>query len=186
MSSPKHIVVAVSGASGAIYAQQLLDILVKARQRVSLVMSAHAEAIWHDELGTPLEYDVRRYDIHDFHAPFASGSNACDACVIVPCSMGMLGRIAGGHAGDLIARTADVCFKERRQLIIVPRETPYTRIQLENMLRVHDAGATIMPASPSFYGKPQDLPAAIDTVVARIVDHLGVAYTPSTPRWGDE
>lgn len=182
----KKIVVAISGASGAIYARQLLDILAPTPHQIAIVMSAHAREIWAAEVGTAIEtYDRPIYDVSNFSVPFASGSNAWDACVVIPCSMGMLGRMAHGTSEDLIARTADVCLKERKQLIVVPRETPYTRIQLDNMLRLTDAGAVIMPASPSFYGRPQTIEAVVDTVVARIVDHLGIAYTPKTQRWGN-
>lgn len=180
----KKIVVAISGASGSIYAQQLLDILVPAHQ-VAIVASAHAQQIWAQELETSLaDYDCPHYAITDFTAPFASGSNVWDACVIVPCSMGMLGRIAQGLATDLIARCGDVFLKERRPLIVVPRETPYTSIHLDNMLRLTQAGATILPATPSFYGRPRNISELVDTVVARIIDHLGIAYEPKTNRWG--
>ncbi|MBI2343015.1 MAG: UbiX family flavin prenyltransferase [Deltaproteobacteria bacterium] len=181
----RRIVVGVGGASGSIYARQLLDILVATTHDIAVIFSAHARRIWQDELGSdPAAVDCPQYDVHNFDVPFASGSNACDACVIIPCSMGMLGRIAHGTAEDLIARTADVCLKERRQLIVVPRETPYSRVHLENMLRLTDAGAVVLPASPSFYGRPASIEAAVDTVVARIVDHLGIPYQPHTGRWG--
>lgn len=184
-STSRHIVVAISGASGSIYAKQLLDILVTTKNKISVVMSEHAKEIWNSEIGSsPAEYDFPIYSVKDFSVPFASGSNACDSCVIVPCSMGMLGRIAQGSSEDLIARTADVCFKERKQLIVVPRETPYTRIQLENMLRIHDAGGIILPATPSFYSGAKNIAELVDTVVSRIVDHLGIEYTPMTKRWG--
>lgn len=185
-TAKKKIVVAISGASGAIYARHVLDILAATPHQIAIVMSTHAREIWASEVGTSIEtYDRPVYGVENFSVPFASGSNAWDACVIIPCSMGMLGRIAHGTSDDLIARTADVCLKERKQLIVVPRETPYTRIQLDNMVRLTEAGAVIMPASPSFYGKPQTIEALVDTVVARIVDHLGIAYTPKTRRWGD-
>lgn len=183
--SARRIVVAISGASGAIYAKQLLDFLVPSPHHVAIVASGHAEQIWRDEVDTDLAaYDCPRYARTDFSAPFASGSNVWDACVIVPCSMGMLGRIAHGTSEDLIARCGDVFLKERRRLIMVPRETPYTSMQLENMLRLSQAGATIIPASPSFYSKPQTIAEVVDTVVARIIDHLGLPYTPKTKRWG--
>ncbi len=182
----KKIVVALSGASGSIYAKQLLDILAPSPHQIAIVRSDHAQQIWDSEVGADIAaYDRPIYGIHDFSVPFASGSNAWDACVIIPCSMGMLGRIAHGTSEDLIARAADVCLKERKQLIVVPRETPYSRIQLDNMLRLTDAGAIIMPASPSFYGKPTSIEAVVDTVVARIVDHLGITYVPKTERWGN-
>jgi flavin prenyltransferase len=182
----KKIVIAISGASGAIYAKQTLDILAPSPNQVAIVMSEHARQIWDAEVGTDItHYDRPIYPLTDFTVPFASGSNAWDACVVVPCSMGMLGRLAHGTSEDLIARTADVCLKERKSLIVVPRETPYSRIQLDNMLRLTDAGATILPASPSFYSQPKDITEVVDTVVSRIIDHLGMAYTPHTGRWGD-
>lgn len=179
------IVIAISGASGAIYAKQLLDFLVTTPHRVAIVASEHARQIWDAEVDTPLaHYDRPIHSVRDFTVPFASGSNVWDACVIVPCSMGMLGRIAHGTSEDLIARCGDVFLKERRTLILVPRETPYTLIHLENMVKVTQAGATVLPASPSWYGKPRDMEQLVDTVVARIVDHLGITYTPKTQRWG--
>lgn len=181
-----RIVVALSGASGSVYAKQLLDFLVTTEHQVAIVASEHARQIWEAEVGVPLvRYDRPMHDVRDFSVPFASGSNVWDACVVVPCSMGMIGRIAHGLADDLIARCGDVFLKERRKLILVPRETPYTAIHLENMLKVTHAGAVVLPASPSWYGKPQTLEQLVDTVVARIVDHLGIAYTPKTTRWGE-
>jgi flavin prenyltransferase len=182
----KKIVVALSGASGSIYAKQLLDILVGTPHEIAIVMSTHAQEIWATEVGTDIaHYDRPIYDRHNFQVPFASGSSAWDSIVVIPCSMGMLGRIAHGTSEDLIARAADVALKERKPLFLVPRETPYSAIHLENMLRLTRAGATIFPASPSFYGQPTDIPALVDTVVARIVDHLGIPYDPKTPRWGN-
>lgn len=185
MVGNQRIVVALSGASGAIYAKQLLDFLVTTPHQFAIVASEHAAQIWAAEVGgSPAQYDRPLYAPMDFSAPFASGSNVWDACVIVPCSMGMLGRIAHGTSEDLIARCGDVFLKERRRLIVVPRETPYTLVHLENMAAVTRAGATVLPASPSWYGKPATLEALVDTVVARIADHLGIPYTPKTGRWG--
>ena len=175
----KKIVVAISGASGSIYAKRLLDGLARSPHRVALVMSEHARQIWAEELdGFAIEqYDRPIYGIRDFTVPFVSGSNAWDACVVVPCSMGMLGRIAHGYSDDTIARTADVQLKERKQLILMPRETPYNLVHIENMRLLALAGALIMPATPSFYSKPANLIEAVDTVVARLLDHLGVENT---------
>lgn len=172
----KKIVVAVSGASGAVYPKRLLDHLVKTPHQVAIVMSEHAEQIWDAELEG---FDIRRYDrpiygLRDFTVPFVSGSNAWDACVVIPASMGMIGRIAHGYSDDAIARTADVQLKERKQLILVPRETPYNLVQIENMRLLTLAGAVILPATPSFYSKPKTIEEAVDTVIARILDHLGV------------
>lgn len=176
MNDRKKIVIAISGASGSIYAKRLLDDLKKTPHTVAIVMSENAQRIWNEELeGFDIRhYDRPIYDIHNFDVPFVSGSNAWDACVVIPCSMGMLGRIAHGYSDDTIARTADVHLKERKQLILVPRETPYSLIHLENMKLLTQAGALILPATPSFYSKPKTIEEAVDTVVARILDHLGV------------
>ncbi len=173
MNARKKLVVCVSGASGSLYAKRLLDQLQG--HDVALVVSPTAKEIARHE--GPFDFDsavVYRYDVMDFNAPFASGSNRYDACVIVPCSMGTLGRIASGTAENLITRTADVFLKERRPLILVPRETPLSLIHLRNMETLTLAGALILPAMPSFYGNPASVTDLVDTVVARILDHLGV------------
>lgn len=172
----KKIVVAISGASGAIYAKRLLDNLVRSPHPIAIVMSEHARQIWAGELdGVSIEnYDRPIYGIRDFNVPFVSGSNAWDACVVIPASMGMIGRIAHGYSDDVIARTADVQLKERKTLILVPRETPYNLVHIENMRLLTLAGAVILPASPSFYSKPKTLAEAVDTVIARVLDHLKV------------
>lgn len=182
----KKIVVAISGASGSLYAKRLLDGLVGAPVQVAIVMSEHARQIWDEELeGFKIEnYDRPIHGIKDFNVPFVSGSNAWDACVVVPCSMGMLGRIAHGYSDDVIARTADVQLKERKQLILMPRETPYNLLHIENMRLLTLAGALILPATPSFYSKPRTLEEAVDTVVARVLDHLGVE-NHLRKRWKD-
>lgn len=175
--SLKKIVVAISGASGAIYAKRLLDNLAQSTGlQVAIVMSEHAAQIWREELDG---FDIHQYQrpvsgIRDFTVPFVSGSNAWDACVVVPTSMGMIGRIAHGYSDDAIARTADVQLKERKKLILMPRETPYNLVHIENMRLLTLAGALILPASPSFYSKPKSLEEAVDTVIARVLDHLGV------------
>lgn len=172
----KKIVIGISGASGVIYARRLLDNLVSTPHPIAIVMSEHARQIWNEELeGVKIEdYDRPIYGIRDFNVPFVSGSSAWDACVVIPCSMGMLGRIAHGYSDDVIARTADVQLKERKQLILVPRETPYNLVHIENMRLLTLAGAVILPATPSFYSKPKTLTEAVDTVIARLLDHLGV------------
>lgn len=182
----KKIVVAVSGASGAIYPKRLLDQLAQSPHQIAVVMSEHARQIWREELQN---FDIRSYDrpvygIRDFSVPFVSGSNAWDACVVIPASMGMIGRIAHGYSDDVIARTADVQLKERKKLILVPRETPYNLVHIENMRLLTLAGAVILPATPSFYSKPKTIEAAVDTVIARVLDHLGVANTLQK-RWGE-
>lgn len=184
MSQAPKIVVAISGASGAIYAKRLLDHLRKTPATVAIVMSDHARQIWDAEVGTNIRtYDYRIYDKTDFNAPFASGSNVWDALAIVPCSMGMLGRIVHGFSDDLIARAADVFMKERRQIIVMPRETPFNLIHIENMKLATLAGITVMPASPSFYSGAKTLEEAVDTVVHRVLDHLPLEKIESN-RWG--
>lgn len=186
MSQSPQIVVAISGASGAIYAKRLLDHLRQTSAIVAIVMSTHARQIWAAEVGTDIQaYDYRMYDKHDFNAPFASGSNVWDALAIVPCSMGMLGRIVHGFSDDLIARAADVFMKERRKIIVMPRETPLNLIHIENMRLATLAGITVMPASPSFYSGAKTLEEAVDTVVHRVLDHLPLQEKTSAKRWGD-
>lgn len=184
MIQPPKIVVAISGASGAIYAKRLLDHLRQTSTIVAIVMSDHARQIWDAEVDTDIRaYDYRMYDNRDFNAPFASGSNVWDALAIVPCSMGMLGRIVHGYADDLIARAADVFMKERRKVIVVPRETPFNLIHIENMKLATLAGITVMPASPSFYSGARTLEEAVDTVIHRVMDHLPLPKIESK-RWG--
>ena len=173
MNVHKKLVVCITGASGTIYAKRLLDQLQS--HDVSLVVSAAAKQVAREE--GPFDfssYSFQQYGIMDFEAPFASGSNFFDGCVIVPCSMGTLGRIAAGTSDNLIARAADVFLKERRKLILVPRETPLSLIHIRNMKILTQAGALILPASPSFYGRPKSIEELVDTVVARILDHLGI------------
>lgn len=186
---PRKIVVALGGASGSIYAQRLIAALARARDgglalEAGICLSRSAEAVWRHELGPVPEFPFRRYDLHDFHAPFASGSAGWDAMAVVPCSGGGLARIAHGVSDDLIGRAADVMLKERRRLVLVVRETPLSVIHLENMLLATRAGAVVLPASPSFYSHPRNLEEAVDTVVARVLDHLGVPNEQS-PRWGE-
>lgn len=180
----KKIVLGVSGASGAIYAVRLIEALKKTDHQVELVVSDNAVQIAEEEC----DYDLREtgypcYHKGDFTAPFASGSAQYDVLAIVPCSMGTLGRIAHGSSDDLLTRTADVFLKERRRFILVPRETPFSLVHLENMRLLTLAGATILPAIPSFYSKPQTITEAVDTVIARILDHLGIENT-LRPRYG--
>ena len=186
----KHrIVVAVTGASGSIYARQLLQKLERAAtqtEQVAIVMTENAKTVWETELGTD-DYktlNFRTYTQQDFMAPFASGSGRYDTMVICPCSMGTLGRIAGGISNDLITRAADVVLKERRKLICVVRETPYNQIHIKNMLAVTEAGGIICPATPSFYSVPKTLEDVAATVVDRVLDLIGIAQ--DTYRWGNE
>ena len=180
------IVVGISGASGAIYPKRLLDILKTTSHEVTLTASENALEIGRDEMGIDYrEYGFPFYGARDFTAPFASGSAKYDLLAVIPCSMGMLGRIAHGYSDDLLARTADVFFKERRKVILAPRETPFSLIHIENMRLVTLAGAVVLPAVPSFYTKPKTLEEAVDTVVARVLDHMGVENS-LRPRYGQK
>jgi 4-hydroxy-3-polyprenylbenzoate decarboxylase len=180
MTTPRKIVVGVTGASGAPYARRLLDFLRDNAGQHGLephvVFTKFGRLVWSDEVGTdPREaYDFPLYNPGDMTAPFASGSAGFDAMVVVPCSAGSLARIAHGVSADLVGRAADVMLKEQRKLVLVLRESPYSLVQLRNMVAVAEAGALVMPASPSFYSAPQSIDALLDTVTARILDQLGV------------
>jgi 4-hydroxy-3-polyprenylbenzoate decarboxylase len=182
----RKLVIAVTGASGSIYAQQLLDKLSNFSdqiEEVGVVLSKNASDVWEFELGNRdfEELPYKRYDKSDFFAPFASGSAKYDTMIIVPCSMGTMSRISTGISDDLITRAADVMLKERRKLIMAIRETPYHQIQLENMLRLTQAGAIIAPCTPSFYSKPKSIEEVANTVVDRLLDLAG--FDPKTHRW---
>ncbi len=184
----RKIAVAVTGASGAVYAQILLQKLLHPAfelEEVAVIFSTNARDIWHFELEEEFvpEAPLKVYRKDDFYAPFASGSSSFDTLIVCPCSMGTLGRIAGGISDDLITRAADVMLKERRRLILVPRETPYSLIHLENMQRVTLAGAIICPATPSFYNKPENIRQLAETVVDRILQLAG--FPVDTFRWGE-
>jgi 4-hydroxy-3-polyprenylbenzoate decarboxylase len=183
------LVVAVGGASGSIYAKRLLDTLAAKPARegeleVGLCFSSAGAEVWNHELGAVPPYPFTRYGLRDFRAPFASGSAGWDAMVVIPCSTGGLARIAHGISDDLIGRAADVMLKERRRLVLVVRETPLSLIHLENMTALARAGAVVLPASPSFYSKPPTLEALLDTVIARVLDHVGLPNR-LMPRWGE-
>lgn len=185
-----NIVLAITGASGAIYAQRLLDALsdgiptpesrASPPHEVHLIITQHAREVIALELPKGelvVPPHVVQYDERDsMFVPFVSGSARFDAMVLCPASMGMIGRIAGGVSDSTIARAADVFLKERRKLILVPREAPYNLIHLRNMTALTEAGAVIIPASPSFYTKPKSLTELADTIVARILDHLGIGH----------
>jgi 4-hydroxy-3-polyprenylbenzoate decarboxylase len=178
------LVIAGTGASGAIYLQRLLDRLDAKAHEVHLVLSAHARQVIAeeiDELRVP-EGIIQHSDGPGMHVPFVSGSARFDAMVIVPCSMGTLGRIASGASESTLLRAADVFLKERRKLILVPRETPWSLIHARNAVTVLEAGAVLMPACPSFYSRPADVAAVVDTIVHRILDHLGLP-PGDAPRW---
>lgn len=181
------IFVAITGASGALYAQRLLDNLDPAAHEIAVVFSNYARVVIQQELpeGLRLPAGAREYNLKSMSAPFASGSNAPDAMVIIPCSMGTLGRIAHGYSEDLLLRAADVVLKEKKRLILVPRETPLNLVQVKNFELLLLAGATILPANPSFYNRPQTVQAVVDSVVARVLDHLGIKQQ-LLPRWGQE
>lgn len=184
----KKLVVAVTGASGSLYAARLLHWLRLLREKnpleVGLVFSENAPTVWEWELGQPLPQDFPIYGLKDYFAPFASGSARYEAMVVIPCSMGTVGRLAAGISDDLIARAADVMLKERRKLILVPRETPLHAGHLESLLSLSRLGAHIIPAMPSFYSRPSTIEALVDTVVTRILDILDLPV--STQRWGSE
>ena len=183
------LVVAVGGASGAPYARRLLDLLATQPPDVvqtHVVFSKAAHQVWAQEVGTPTaDLPFQKWDARDFNAPFASGSAGFGAMVVIPCSMAGLGRIAHGVSEDLIGRAADVMLKERRTLVLVARDTPLSLIHLENMAAVTRAGALVLPAMPSFYGRPRTVEEVLDTVVGRVLDHLGLPIRLG-PRWGEE
>lgn len=182
-----RILVAITGASGALYAQRLLDNLPPAQHEVHVVLSSYAHVVINEELpgGLRLPAGATSHPLKSMNAPFASGSNAPDAMVIIPCSMGTLGRIAHGYSEDVLLRAADVVLKERKKLILVPRETPLNLVHLKNFELLLLAGATILPANPAFYTRPQTVEQVVDTVVARVLDHLGIAHQ-LVARWGEE
>lgn len=171
-----RIVVAITGASGVIYAQRLLDQLDPCQHEVHVVLSSYAQVVINEELpdGLRISKRVATHNLKSMNAPFASGSNPADAMVVIPCSMGTLGRIAHGYSEDVLLRAADVTLKEKKKLILVPRETPFNLIHLKNFELLLLAGAVIMPANPSFYTRPQTIEQVVDTVVARVLDHLGL------------
>jgi flavin prenyltransferase len=182
-----RILVAITGASGSLYAQRLLDNLDLNQHEVHVVLSHYASAVIAEELpgGLRLPNGAISHTLKSMNAPFASGSNAPDAMVIIPCSMGTLGRIAHGYSQDVLLRAADVALKERKKLILVPRETPLNLIHVKNFELLLQAGATILPANPSFYTRPQSVEQVVDTVVGRVLDHLGMP-NQLAPRWGEE
>jgi 4-hydroxy-3-polyprenylbenzoate decarboxylase len=184
------LVLGISGASGAPYARRLLSWLrtqdFHDRVSVEIVLSRTAEQVWaHECGGHPRDLDFPIYDGRDYSAPFASGSAAYDAMLVLPASMSCIARIAHGISDDLLTRAADVMLKERKTLVVVPREAPYSAIHLENMLAITRAGAIVLPASPSFYSRPASLEEAMDTVLARVLDHLGLPAALGK-RWGSD
>ena len=197
----RHFVVAITGASGSVYGLGLVSELLRAGCRVSLIMTAAGRQVLNHEIGLdwPTENKNQRHrvqeyfasiavdclDINDFWAGSASGSNPADAMIVMPCSMGTAGRIAAGLSGNLLERAADVMLKERRPLILVPRETPFNTIHLENLLRLSRAGAVILPAMPGFYHGPDKITDLVDFVVGKVLDQLGIDHDLFA-RWGEE
>ncbi len=184
----RKIVLAITGASGAIYAKIILDKLAKLQNQildVGVVMSDNAKDVWKHELQNDSyqNYDFTFFKSNDFMAPFASGSAQYDTMIICPCSMGTLGRIAAGISNDLITRAADVILKERRKLILVLRDTPLNLIHIQNMKTITEAGGIICPAIPSFYSLPKTIEELAETVVNRVIDlaHL----KDDSFRWGN-
>src|SRR5580704_17687417 len=188
----RKIVVGISGASGAPYAKRLLGLLeTRVREKddveVGVCLSATAAEVWKVECGGDIREAIRFpvWGMRDYGAPFASGSAGWHAMAIVPCSMGTVGRIAHGISDTLLTRAADVMLKERRTLVLVPRESPLSVIHLENLTALARAGALVLPAMPAFYGRPETLGDAVDTVVARLLAHLGLDQT-IVKAWGED
>ncbi len=179
-------VVAITGASGSLYAQRLLQVLhddPKGPHEIHVALSAHAREVAEAEIGKLAIPDgCQVHGDNSMQVPYVSGSARFDAMIIVPCSMGTLGRVAHGYSDSAIARAADVFLKEKRQLILVPRETPWNLIQARNIVTVMEAGATVIPAIPAFYHRPETVLDLVDTVVARVLDHLGFQHA-LTKRW---
>ncbi|MDY0907685.1 UbiX family flavin prenyltransferase [Pedobacter sp. CFBP9032] len=186
----KKVVVAVTGASGSIYAKVLFDKLIELQDQieaVGVVMSDNAKEVWKFELGNQHYADFSDFTFfgkNDFNAPFASGSAKYDTMIIVPCSMGTLGRIAHGISNDLISRAADVILKERRKLIAVVRDTPFSLIHINNMKTVTEAGGIICPANPSFYSLPKTIEEVAGTVISRMLDLAG--FEQQSYRWQEK
>lgn len=185
----KKIVLSIGGSSGSIYAKVLMDKLLELKNQwkdVGVVMSDNAKFNWKFELGNEdyLNYPFSFYDKKDFMAPFASGSAKYDTMIVCPCSMGLMGRIAAGVSDDLSTRAADVILKERRKLILVLRDTPYSLIHINNMKLLTESGAIICPATPSFYSKPKTFEELAMTVTDRVLDIAG--FDLNSYRWSEE
>lgn len=186
LTKNRKIILAITGASGSIYALKLLETLKQLKsppEEVAVILSDTAKEIWVAETGEKFvsEYPAKEFNNKTFYAPFASGSSTYDTMIICPASMGTLGRIANGTSEDLISRSADVMLKERRKLIIVPRETPYSLIHIDNMKKLTLSGAIICPATPSFYNNPKTIEELVMTVVNRIIDLAG--FENNSFRW---
>lgn len=180
------LVIAATGASGTIYLQRLLDQIDASAHEIHLVMSGHAQQVAAQEVdGFKVPEGIRQHGENDLNVPFVSGSARFDAMIIIPCSMATLGRIAAGAGESALLRAADVFLKERRKLIVVPRETPWNLIHARNIVTLLEAGAIVLPAIPSFYSRPQSVAAVADTVVWRVLDQIGLP-NPSAFRWQAE
>lgn len=200
-SQIRHFVVAITGASGSVYGLRLISELLRSGGKVSLILTSAGRQVMNHETGLEwsAEIKVQRQQVQeyfasiavdclaidDFWAGAASGSAAADAMIVAPCSMGTLGRIAAGLSGNLLERAADVMLKERRRLLLVPRETPFNNIHLENLLRLSQSGAIILPAMPGFYHGPETIEDLVDFVVGKILDQLDVQHSLFT-RWGED
>ncbi|HMJ88819.1 MAG TPA: UbiX family flavin prenyltransferase [Candidatus Acidoferrum sp.] len=182
-----RIVIAITGASGVIYAQRLLDNINTAQHEVHVIISNYAHQVIKDELpeGLRVPANVPTHGLKSMNVPFVSGSNPFDAMVIIPCTMGTMGRIAHGFSEDVLTRAADVMLKEKRKLVVVPREMPLSLIHVKNMELLILAGATILPANPYFYMNPTTIEQVVDTVVARVMDQIGLPQN-LVKRWQEE
>jgi 4-hydroxy-3-polyprenylbenzoate decarboxylase len=182
-----RIIIAITGASGVIYTQRLLDCIDATQHEVHLVLSNYAHQVIKDELpgGLRVPPGVPSHGLKSMNVPFVSGSNPFDAMVVIPCTMGTMGRIAHGVSEDVLTRAADVMLKEKRKLILVPREMPLSLIHVKNMELLLMAGATLLPANPFFYTNPTTIEQVVDTVVARVLDHLGLPQK-LIARWQEE
>lgn len=182
MSKYKEIILAVTGASGSIYARRFIEMASALPDlNLNVIFSDTAKEVWTYETGMPLPENL--VSNHDFNFKFCSGSAVADAVIILPCTMGTLARIAAGTANDVISRVADVQMKERRKIVIVPRETPYSLIHLRNMTALTEAGAIICPASPSFYSRPATLSDLTDSFVARVLQTAGLCKLDDKFKW---
>ncbi len=197
----RHFLVAITGASGSVYGLQLIHELLRDGNRVSLILSEAGRQVLEHEAGLDWSANIKEQAhqiqeyfasiavdalaVDDFWAGTASGSNAADAMIVAPCSMGTAGRIAAGLSNNLLERAADVMLKERRPLILVPRETPLNSIHLENLLKLSRAGAIVLPAMPGFYHGPQSIAELVDFVVGKVLDQLHIAHE-LFDRWGEE
>ena len=187
MNKSSKLILAITGASGSIYAQRIIYYLNEFSDQYEsfdIVFSKNAQDVWNHELGLDPStiIDQNIYSPNDFYAPFASGSANYSTMIICPASMGSIGRIANGISDDLISRAADVMLKERKKLIIVARETPYNLIHLRNMTQLTESGAIILPATPSFYSKPKNITELVDTVVLRVLSAAGIKT--NSYKWG--